>query len=85
MAFIDRDIDEIKDELKERFILTAKILYGRELADLSQNEVYNAVAAVVKQYTTENWIKTNKQRPPTMSVFTEGYNANEPRKKPRTK
>ncbi len=61
MAFIDRDIDEIKDELKERFILTAKILYGRELADLSQNEVYNAVAAVVKQYTTENWIKTNKQ------------------------
>ena len=29
------------------------------------------------------WIKINKQRPPTMSVFTEGYNANEPRKKPR--
>ena len=31
------------------------------------------------------WIKANKQRPATMSVFTEGYNANEPRKKPRTK
>jgi len=61
MAFIERDIDEIKDELKERFILTSKILYGRELSELSQNEVYNAVAAVVKQYTTENWIKTNKQ------------------------
>lgn len=29
------------------------------------------------------WIKANKQRPATMSVFTEGYNANEPRKKPR--
>ena len=61
MVFIDRDIDEIKDELKERFILTSKILYGRELSELSKNEVYNAVAAVVKQYTTENWIKTNKQ------------------------
>ena len=31
------------------------------------------------------WIKANKQRPATMSVFTEGYNANEPRKKSRTK
>lgn len=31
------------------------------------------------------WIKANKQRPATMSVFTEGYNANEPRMKPKTK
>lgn len=31
------------------------------------------------------WIKTNTQRPPTMSVFTKDYNANEPRMKPKTK
>lgn len=31
------------------------------------------------------WIKANTQRPPTMSPFTENYNANEPRMIPKTK
>ena len=31
------------------------------MSELSINEVYNTIANVVKQYTTENWIKTNKQ------------------------
>lgn len=51
----------LKEELKFRFINTSRILYGRELSELSVNELYNTIANVVKQYTTENWIKTNKQ------------------------
>ena len=58
---VEQHDDKIKEELKERFITTSRILYGRELSELSINEVYNTIANVVKQYTTENWIKTNKQ------------------------
>ena len=29
------------------------------------------------------WIKANKQRPATMSVFTEDYTPNEPKRKPK--
>lgn len=53
--------DKLKEELKFRFINTSRILYGRELSELSVNELYNTIANVVKQYTTENWIKTNKK------------------------
>lgn len=58
---VEQHDDKIKEELKERFITTSRILYGRELSELSINEVYNTIANVVKQYTAENWIKTNKQ------------------------
>ena len=61
MSVIERDIDNMKEELKQRFVTTAQINYGRELSDLSEHELYETLAQVVKQYTSENWIKTNKQ------------------------
>lgn len=61
MSVIERDIDTMKEELKQRFVTTAQINYGRELSDLSEHELYETLAQVVKQYTSENWIKTNKQ------------------------
>ena len=35
MSVIERDIDTMKEELKQRFVTTAQINYGRELSDLS--------------------------------------------------
>jgi len=58
---VQKSEDQLKEELKLRFVTTSRILYGRELSELSVNEIYNTVANVVKQYTTENWIKTNKE------------------------
>lgn len=58
--YLDRDIESTKKELQSRFIQTAQIKYGREISDLTNHELYCTVADVVKQYTSENWIKTNK-------------------------
>ena len=58
---VQKSEDQLKEELKLRFVTTSRILYGRELSELSVSEIYNTVANVVKQYTTENWIKTNKE------------------------
>lgn len=60
MSLIERDIDTMKEELKQRFITTAQINYGREISDLTNHELYETMAQVIKQYTSENWIKTNK-------------------------
>ena len=57
---LDRDIESTKDELKTRFVQTAHIKYGRDLTDLTHQEIYQTLAEVVKQYTSENWIQTNK-------------------------
>ena len=59
MSVIERDIDTMKEELKQRFVTTAQINYGRELSDLSEHELYETLAQVVKQYTSENWINRN--------------------------
>ncbi len=61
MSVIERDIDTMKEELRQRFITTAQINYGREISDLTEHELYETLAQVIKQYTSENWIKTNKQ------------------------
>ena len=61
MSVIERNIEEMKEELKQRFVTTAQINYGRELSGLDEHEIYETLAQVVKQYTSENWIKTNKQ------------------------
>ena len=46
--------------LKVRFVNTAHIMWGRELNELTSNEIYQTVAATAKQYISENWIRTNK-------------------------
>ena len=56
----DKELLFTKESLKTRFIQTAHILWGRELDELTQQEVYVTIAQTIKQYITENWIKTNK-------------------------
>ncbi len=56
----DREFDKVKDMLKVRFVNTAHIMWGRELNELTSNEIYQTVAATAKQYISENWIRTNK-------------------------
>ncbi len=56
----DAEFKKIKENLKARFINAAHIMWGRELDELSENEIYQTVAAVAKMYISENWIKTNK-------------------------
>ena len=61
MATLERDVETMKEELKQRFVTTAQITWGRDLPDLTEHELDETLADVVKQYTSENWIKTNKQ------------------------
>ena len=56
----DRAFEKIKEALKARFVNTAHIMWGRDLDELTSNEIYQTVAATAKQYISENWIKTNK-------------------------
>ena len=56
----DAEFKKIKENLKARFINAAHLMWGRELDELSENEIYQTVAAVAKIYISENWIKTNK-------------------------
>ncbi len=56
----NREFEKEKEELKLRFVQTAHIMWGRELDELTSNEIYQTVAATAKQYISDNWIKTNK-------------------------
>ena len=56
----DKAYEKLKAELKTRFISTVHIMWGRELHELTKNEIYQTVASVAKQYISDNWIKTNR-------------------------
>jgi starch phosphorylase len=56
----DKAYEKLKNELKTRFISTVHIMWGRELHELTKNEIYQTVASVAKQYISDNWIKTNR-------------------------
>ncbi len=56
----DKELELMKESLKTRFVTMAHILWGREINELTSHEVYATIAATLKQYITENWIKTNK-------------------------
>ena len=60
MANKRNELGLAKEGLKQRFLATAHILWGRDFADLTSHEVYATIVAVVKQYISENWVKTNK-------------------------
>ncbi len=49
-----------KEKFKARFIHKVHAMWGKDLADLSKNEVYQSFAGIVREYISENWIKTNK-------------------------
>ncbi len=55
-----KELEFTKENLKARFVQTAHILWGRDLNEITSEEVYETIAQTVKQYITENWIKTNK-------------------------
>ncbi|MBR1696495.1 MAG: glycogen phosphorylase, partial [Selenomonas sp.] len=56
----DAEFKKIKEKLKTRFINAAHIMWGRDIDELTENEIYQTVAAVAKTNISENWIKTNK-------------------------
>ena len=57
---VSKEYEKLKENLKNRFISSAHILFGRDIHELPMNEIYKTVAAVAKQIISENWIKTNK-------------------------
>ena len=56
----DKETEKLKEILKMRFINTAHLMWGRDINELTKQEIYQTVAATAKQYITEKWIKTNK-------------------------
>lgn len=49
-----------KEVFKKEFIRTAHAMWGKDLKELSQNEIYQSFARVIRLGISENWIKTNK-------------------------
>lgn len=56
----EKNETEIKEDIKARFIQTAHIMWGKDEKDLTENEVYQTLANVIRQYISNNWIQTNK-------------------------
>ena len=46
--------------LQERFVMTAHVMFGRDLDELTPHEIYRTIAATTRELLSENWIKTNK-------------------------
>ena len=57
---VDREYEKLKENIKQRFVSSAHIMWGRDISELTSNEIYQTVAAVAKQFISDNWIKTNK-------------------------
>ena len=57
---VSKEYEKLKENLKNRFISSAHIMFGRDIHELQMNDIYKTVAAVAKQIISENWIKTNK-------------------------
>ena len=55
-----REFEKAKEAMKTRFVQAAHIMWGREINELTSNEIYQTVAAVAKTFISDNWIKTNK-------------------------
>lgn len=49
-----------KEKFKSRFIHKVHAMWGKELEDLSENEIYQSFAGIIREHISENWIKTNK-------------------------
>ena len=55
-----REFEKLKEYIRLRFVSTARAMYGRDISDLTENEIYQTVAATARQFISENWIRTNK-------------------------
>ena len=56
----DKEYEKLKETLKQRFLMSAHVMWGRDINELTPNEIYQTVAATAKQYISSKWIKTNK-------------------------
>ena len=54
-------LETMKKILKSRFITTAHVMFGRDVEELTEIEIYKTIASTAKQSISDNWIKTNKQ------------------------
>ena len=50
----------LKNSIKDKFVSTAHIMWGRDLDELTKQEIYQTIAATLTEFITKNWIKTNK-------------------------
>ena len=60
VVFLAKDKEALKENLRVRFMTSANIMWGREIKELTPHEIYQTIAVTLRQYITENWIKTNK-------------------------
>ncbi|WP_196604664.1 glycogen/starch/alpha-glucan phosphorylase [Pectinatus haikarae] len=51
---------EEKNRFEHLFLQTANIMFGRDMEDLTNENLYQALANTIRQYISENWIRTNK-------------------------
>ena len=57
----EKALETMKKILRSRFITTAHVMFGREVENLTEIEIYKTIAATAKQSISDNWIKTNRQ------------------------
>lgn len=56
---INEQIEE-RASLQKNFLKTANMLFGKEWNELTKEELYQTLVRTVRQYISENWIRTNK-------------------------
>ncbi len=56
----NKELEQKVAEIKEAFNHMSRIMYGRELGDLSKYEFYETLSTVLRYTISKNWIKTNK-------------------------
>lgn len=49
-----------KERFKKRFVHTVHAMWGKEIDELTPTEIYQSFVGVVREYISENWIKTNE-------------------------
>lgn len=49
-----------KERFKKRFSHTVHAMWGKEVDELTPTEVYQSFVSVVREYISENWIRTNE-------------------------
>ena len=44
------------EELKKRFVLTAHVMFGRDIEELTPHEIYLTIATTTRELLSEKWI-----------------------------
>ncbi|WP_196594395.1 glycogen/starch/alpha-glucan phosphorylase [Pectinatus sottacetonis] len=51
---------EEKNKFEHLFLQTASIMFGRDMEELTKENLYQALVSTIRQYISDNWIQTNK-------------------------